>query len=29
MIAEKNAFVPASSQPFCGKDLPGTTTVQS
>ena len=27
MIAEKNAFVPASSQPDCGTDLPGTTTV--
>jgi branched-chain amino acid transport system substrate-binding protein len=29
MIAEKNGFVPASSQPYCGTDLPGTTTVQS
>ncbi|HEY1652606.1 MAG TPA: ABC transporter substrate-binding protein [Acidimicrobiales bacterium] len=29
MIAEKNAFVPASSTPSCGKDIPGTTTVQS
>jgi branched-chain amino acid transport system substrate-binding protein len=28
MIAEKNGFVPASSQPFCGTDLPNTTTVQ-
>ena len=27
MIAEKHGFVPASSQPFCGTDLPGTTTV--
>jgi branched-chain amino acid transport system substrate-binding protein len=27
MIAEKNGFVPSSSQPFCGTDLPGTTTV--
>jgi len=27
MIAEKNGFVPASSQPTCGTDLPGTTTV--
>ncbi len=26
MIAEKNGFVPASSQPDCGTDLPGTTT---
>jgi branched-chain amino acid transport system substrate-binding protein len=26
--AEKSGFVPVSSQPFCGKDLPGTTTVQ-
>ncbi len=29
MIAEKNGFVPASSQPYCGTDLPGTTTVSS
>jgi branched-chain amino acid transport system substrate-binding protein len=29
MIAEKNGFVPSASQPFCGTDLPGTTTVQS
>ncbi len=29
MIAEKNGFVPASSQPTCGTDIPGTTTVQS
>jgi len=27
MIAEKHGFVPASSQPFCGTDLPNTTTV--
>ncbi len=27
MIAEKNGFVPSSSQPTCGTDLPGTTTV--
>jgi branched-chain amino acid transport system substrate-binding protein len=27
--AEKSGFVPISSQPVCGKDLPGTTTVQS
>jgi branched-chain amino acid transport system substrate-binding protein len=26
MIAEKNSFVPASSNTFCGKDVPGTTT---
>jgi branched-chain amino acid transport system substrate-binding protein len=29
MIAEKNGFVPTSSQPWCGTDLAGTTTVQS
>ena len=29
MIAEKNGFVPASSTPSCGTDIPGTTTVQS
>ncbi len=29
MIAEKNGFVPSSSTTYCGKDLPGTTTVQS
>jgi branched-chain amino acid transport system substrate-binding protein len=29
MIAEKSGFVPSSSQPWCGTDLPGTTTVQS
>jgi branched-chain amino acid transport system substrate-binding protein len=29
MIAEKNGFVPASTTPTCGTDLPGTTTVQS
>ena len=28
MIAQKNGFTPSSSQPFCGTDLPGTTTVQ-
>ncbi len=27
--AEKSGFVPVSSQPDCGTDLPGTTTVQS
>jgi branched-chain amino acid transport system substrate-binding protein len=27
MIAEKHGFVPASSTPTCGKDLPNTTTV--
>ena len=26
MIAEKNGFVPASSQPYCGTDIPGTST---
>ncbi len=29
MIAEKNGFVPSSTTPVCGKDVPGTTTVQS
>jgi branched-chain amino acid transport system substrate-binding protein len=29
MIAEKNAFVPSSTAPVCGTDIPGTTTVQS
>ena len=29
MIAEKNGFVPASTTPTCGTDLPGTTTVQN
>jgi branched-chain amino acid transport system substrate-binding protein len=29
MIAEKNGFVPASTTPNCGKDVPGTTTAQS
>ena len=24
--AKKNGFVPVSSKPFCGKDIPGTTT---
>ena len=28
LIAQKNGFVPASTQPFCGTDLKGTTTVQ-
>ncbi len=27
MIAEKTGFVPSSNQPWCGTDLPGTTTV--
>jgi len=27
--AEQSGFVPVSSQPVCGTDLPGTTTVQS
>jgi hypothetical protein len=26
MVAEKNAFVPSSSTPSCGTDIPGTTT---
>jgi branched-chain amino acid transport system substrate-binding protein len=26
MIAEKNGFVPASTSPLCGTDIPGTTT---
>jgi hypothetical protein len=25
--ATKTGFVPVSSQPFCGHDIPGTTTV--
>jgi ABC-type branched-subunit amino acid transport system substrate-binding protein len=29
MKAEKSGFVAISSQPWCGTDLPGTTTVQS
>jgi hypothetical protein len=29
MIAEKNGFVPASTTPTCGTDIPGTTTVQN
>ena len=29
MIAEKSGFVPASSQPFCGTDIPGTSTASS
>ena len=28
MIAQKNGFTPSSTQPFCGTDIPGTTTVQ-
>ncbi len=28
MKAEKSGFVAVSSQPFCGTDIPGTTTVQ-
>jgi len=27
MVAEKSGFVASSSQPWCGTDLPGTTTV--
>jgi branched-chain amino acid transport system substrate-binding protein len=26
MIAEKNGFVPSSTKPYCGTDIPGTTT---
>ena len=26
LIAEKNGYVPSSSQPYCGTDIPGTTT---
>ncbi len=29
MIAEKSGFVPASSQPYCGTDIPGTSTASS
>ncbi|MDA8343676.1 MAG: ABC transporter substrate-binding protein, partial [Actinomycetota bacterium] len=29
MKAVKNGFVPWSSQPFCGTDLPGTSTASS
>ena len=29
MQANKAGFVPVSSQPFCGKDLPGTSTASS
>ena len=29
MIAERNGFVPASTSPNCGKDVPGTSTAQS
>jgi branched-chain amino acid transport system substrate-binding protein len=29
MKAEKNGFVPVSSQPFCGTDIPGTATASS
>jgi branched-chain amino acid transport system substrate-binding protein len=29
MLAGKNGFTAISSSPYCGKDLPGTTTVQS
>jgi branched-chain amino acid transport system substrate-binding protein len=27
MVAEKKGFVPVQSKPYCGTDLPGTTTV--
>jgi hypothetical protein len=26
MVAQKNGFVPVSSQPICGADIPGTST---
>ena len=29
MIAEKNGFVPASTTPTCGTDIPGTSTASS
>ncbi len=29
MIARPHGFVPASTQPMCGHDLPGTSTVPS
>jgi branched-chain amino acid transport system substrate-binding protein len=29
MIAEKNGFVPASTAPTCGTDIPGTSTASS
>jgi hypothetical protein len=29
MQAKKNGFVPVSSQPICGADIPGTSTVSS
>jgi hypothetical protein len=29
MKATTTGFTPVSSQPFCGKDLPGTTTASS
>ncbi|HXZ62465.1 MAG TPA: ABC transporter substrate-binding protein [Acidimicrobiales bacterium] len=29
MIAEKNGFVPSSSQPWCGTDISGTSTASS
>jgi hypothetical protein len=28
MKAETSGFVAVSSQPYCGTDIPGTTTVQ-
>ena len=27
--AQPNAFVPVSSQPICGRDIPGTSTASS
>ncbi len=29
MIAQKNGFVPSSSKPWCGTDIPGTSTASS
>jgi len=29
MLAQKNGFVPSSSQPWCGTDIPGTSTATS
>lgn len=29
LVARRNGFVPTSRTPWCGRDLPGTTTVQS
>ena len=29
MKAESNGFVPVSTQPFCGQDIPGTSTASA